>query len=84
MLRIAFECVDDGNNFGYKPECDSDINQFSTGDLKDITKSGVGTAGREVVVSEDLVVFLIMIALIIGVIAGLLYKFRGILTGKPK
>jgi len=56
---------------------DPDVNEYDTGDLKDITKSGLGTAGREVVVTADLVVFLFMIVVILGVIAAILYKFRG-------
>ncbi len=82
MFYIAFECVDDGNNFGYKPECEADFNQYSTDDLQDITKAGLGTAGREVVVNIDFIVFLLIFLFILGLIGVLVLRSRGFLGGK--
>ncbi len=84
MFCIAFECVDDGNNFGYKPECDADINQYDTDDLKDLTKAGLGTAGREVAVNLEFFVFLLIMLFILGVIATMILRSKGFFGGKPR
>ncbi len=79
MFCIAFECVDDGNLFGYKAECDPDLNEYDTGDLKDLTKSGLGTAGREVVVSIDFLIFLVIVLVILGMVSALILRSKGFL-----
>ncbi len=83
MFNIAFECIDDGNNFGYKPECDPDINQFDTGDLKNLTTAGIGTAGREVIVNLDLIVILVLFGVVITLIAVFIAKAKGLFGLKP-
>lgn len=84
MFYIAFECLDDGNKFGYKAECDSDINKYETDDLKDLTKSGLGTAGREVAVNLEFLVFLLIMLFIFGAIAAMILRSKGFFGGKPR
>lgn len=61
----------------YDIDSDPDLNKYDTDDLKDITKAGLGTAGREVVVNVDFLVFLAIVLVIVGIISALILKARG-------
>ncbi len=60
---------------GYDIESDPDLNSYSTTALKYLTKSGIGTAGREIVVFSDFLVFLIISVLVVGMIGSFLITF---------
>lgn len=83
MFCIAegFECTDDGNNFGYKAECDPDLNKYDTEDLKDLTKSGLGTAGREFAINVEFLVTAIIILFIVGLVGVVFARSKGMLGG---
>ncbi len=83
MFCIVQECIDDGNNFGYKAECDPDLNKYDTDDLKDLSKAGMGVAGREVILSVDFIVFLLIILFILGMIGAVILRGKGFFGGKP-
>jgi hypothetical protein len=55
---------------------DGDLNAYSKEDLKDLTQSGIGEAGHEVVSQADFLVFLFIIIVILGLIAGIWMKFK--------
>ncbi len=67
---------------GYDIDSDPDVNKYDTDDLKDLTKAGLGTAGREVVVSVDFIVFLLIVLFILGVIGALILKSKGFFRTK--
>ncbi len=59
----------------YNIETDPDLNAFETNDLKDLTLSGLGTAGREVVSFSEFLIFMALIILVIGMISSILFTF---------
>ncbi len=61
----------------YDIASDPDVNAYDTDDLKDITKAGMGEAGREVVVNLEFIVFLLIFLFILGVISALVLKSKG-------
>ncbi len=66
----------DFNVSKYDLRCDPDINGYETDDLKEITKSGMGVAGGEVVVNLDIIVFLLIAAFILTIIGVVIYKAK--------
>ncbi len=67
----------------YTVSGDNDINAFDNDDLKELTKAGMGTAAREVVVNLDLIVLLLIGVFVISIIAVFVAKSKGLLgTGK--
>ena len=60
---------------GYDILGDPDINIFETEDLKDLTKAGIGIAGREVVVNVEFAVFLLLMLTILGLLTVIWLKF---------
>ncbi len=61
---------------------DPDLNEYDTDDLKDLTKAGMGTAGREVVMNLEFLVFLLIALFILGVIAALILRAKGFFKTK--
>ena len=61
----------------YDIDNDPDINKYTKEDLEDLTKAGIGTAGREVVVNLDFIIFLVIILFILGLIAAVWLKGKG-------
>ncbi len=62
----------------YNIEDDHDINSFSTDELKELTKAGMGTAGREVVVNLDLIIILLIGVFVITIIGVFIAKSKGL------
>ncbi len=62
----------------YDIEQDPDVNAYDTDDLKDITKAGMGEAGREVVVNTDFIVALLLLLLILGLLALFIKEVRDV------
>lgn len=66
------DCIDDGNGLGFDIGCSSDINEFETQDLQDLTLSGVGTTGVEIIPLIGFIVILLLLAFALG----MLIKFK--------
>ena len=67
----------DFNKSIYEARCDPDINEFDTDDLKDLSKAGMGVAGREVAVTTDFIVFLFLFLIVIGMLGFMIVKIKG-------
>ena len=66
-------CIDDGNLLGFQLECSADINYFETEDIEDLTLSGVGTTGVEIIPLIGFIIILLLLAFALA----MLVKFKG-------